>query len=247
MSFYCRGCSICFPGPCPSGPIRIGYAHPDRLLGYPDVRYLSGCSLPIRMWWHPWGLGSLFSDGSAFGLVAKWCYSTMWDATGHVGAFKASSPISHVIPLRLLHTLNLRRWNCNVLRGARKMTVGNYVRLFSAKPGDCAVSRSAPAVARPRGRSRLPSEPAQCLKPLCSEDTGLSQHGTRRARKSPCALRMPQAQRKRGPASADPRLSRPYSWSSPRPRGVIWGHSRSMFASLPCLRRYFSKSSAQSW
>ena len=49
MSFYCRGCSICFPGPCPSGPIRIGYAHPDRLLSYPDVRYLSGCSLPIRM------------------------------------------------------------------------------------------------------------------------------------------------------------------------------------------------------
>ena len=29
--------------------IRIGYAHVDRLLRYPDVRYLSGCSLPIRM------------------------------------------------------------------------------------------------------------------------------------------------------------------------------------------------------
>ena len=37
----------------------IGYAHPDRLLSYPDVAYLSGCSLPIRMlliypdvrWW----------------------------------------------------------------------------------------------------------------------------------------------------------------------------------------------------
>ena len=38
---------------------RIGYAHLDRLLSYPDVRYLSGCCLPIRMlltypdvpWW----------------------------------------------------------------------------------------------------------------------------------------------------------------------------------------------------
>ena len=27
----------------------IGYAHVDRLLRYPDVHYLSGCSLPIRM------------------------------------------------------------------------------------------------------------------------------------------------------------------------------------------------------
>ena len=27
----------------------IGYARPDRLLSYPDVRYLSRCSLPIRM------------------------------------------------------------------------------------------------------------------------------------------------------------------------------------------------------
>ena len=31
MSFCCRGCSICFPGPCPSGPIGIGCAHLDRL------------------------------------------------------------------------------------------------------------------------------------------------------------------------------------------------------------------------
>ena len=27
----------------------IGYAHPDRLLSYPDAAYLSGCCLPIRM------------------------------------------------------------------------------------------------------------------------------------------------------------------------------------------------------
>lgn len=29
--------------------IRIGYGDVDRLLRYPDVRYLSGCCLPIRM------------------------------------------------------------------------------------------------------------------------------------------------------------------------------------------------------
>ena len=27
----------------------IGCVHPDRLLSYPDVRFLSGCSFPIRM------------------------------------------------------------------------------------------------------------------------------------------------------------------------------------------------------
>ena len=36
--------------------------------------------------------------------------------------------ISHVIPLRLVQTLNLHRWNCNVFGVSRKMTVGNYVR-----------------------------------------------------------------------------------------------------------------------
>ena len=36
--------------------------------------------------------------------------------------------ISHVIPLRLFQTLNVRRWNCNVFGVSRKMTVGNYVR-----------------------------------------------------------------------------------------------------------------------
>ena len=50
-----------------------------------------------------------------------------------VGALHASSPISHVIPLRLPQTLKWHRWNCNVLGGARKMTVGNYVRLLSGK------------------------------------------------------------------------------------------------------------------
>ena len=33
--------------------IRIGYAHPDRLLRYPDVGFLSGCWFPIRMCCRP--------------------------------------------------------------------------------------------------------------------------------------------------------------------------------------------------
>ena len=39
--------------------------------------------------------------------------------------------ISHVIPLRLLQTLNLHRWNCNVFAWSRKITVLNYVRNLS--------------------------------------------------------------------------------------------------------------------
>ena len=36
--------------------------------------------------------------------------------------------ISHVIPLRLVQTLNLHHWNCNVFGVCRKMTTINYVR-----------------------------------------------------------------------------------------------------------------------
>ena len=41
------------------GAIRIGYAHVDRLLSYPDVGYLSVCSFPIRVCWWPWESGCL--------------------------------------------------------------------------------------------------------------------------------------------------------------------------------------------
>ena len=40
-----------------------------------------------------------------------------------------SSAMSHVIPPRLLQTLNRGRWNCNVCGLSRKMTELNYVRL----------------------------------------------------------------------------------------------------------------------
>ena len=42
------------------GPIRIwiGYAHPDRLITYPDVHNLSACAQPIRIMPRRWGCGS---------------------------------------------------------------------------------------------------------------------------------------------------------------------------------------------
>ena len=40
------------------------------------------------------------------------------------------SAMSHVIHLRVFQTLKSHCWNCNVLRGSRKLTHGNYVRLL---------------------------------------------------------------------------------------------------------------------
>ena len=59
------------PGVRRSCCIRIGTAHPDRLLTYPDVHNLSGCSLPIRVL-------ARSSRWSRFGVVrsrfgAVWC------------------------------------------------------------------------------------------------------------------------------------------------------------------------------
>ena len=43
--------------------------------------------------------------------------------------YRSGSPtMSHVIPLWLIQTLNLHRWNCNVCGLSRKMTGLNYVR-----------------------------------------------------------------------------------------------------------------------
>ena len=76
------------------------------------------------------------------------------------------SVISRVIPLRLLQTLNLHRWNCNVFPRSRKITVLNYVRNLSGsglpspavvaarpshrlralRPGPIAVGSSAPSM-----------------------------------------------------------------------------------------------------
>ena len=70
---------------------------------------------------------------------------------------EAISAISHVIPLRLVQTLNLHRWNCNVFVWSRKVTVGNYVRLLvSAGPPAAFCAAAGPA-------SRSPPMPSGTL------------------------------------------------------------------------------------
>ena len=64
--------------------------------------------------------------------------------------------ISHVIPLRLVQTLNVRRWNCNVFGVSRKMTAINYVRNMGG--GD--VLAPVGTAARPRA-----SKPGQAPPP----------------------------------------------------------------------------------
>ena len=76
-----------------------------------------------------------------------------------VGSGDGSPTMSHVIPPRLPQILTLHRWNCNVLSSARKMTEGNYVRLYSARSGDPAVA----AFCSRRGRALVPLQP--CRRP----------------------------------------------------------------------------------
>ena len=93
-------------------------------------------------------------------LVADWVAALLARSPArscsHVAAFQASSPISHVIPLQLLQTLNLRRWNCSVLSDTRKMTVGNYVRLFRQSPVIPFWLRAGPALVPRWSRRGLP-------------------------------------------------------------------------------------------
>ncbi|ERH29378.1 hypothetical protein HMPREF1980_01044 [Actinomyces sp. oral taxon 172 str. F0311] len=45
--------------------------------------------------------------------------------------YRSGSPTtSHAIPLWLVQTLNLHRWNCNVCGLSRKMTELNFLRLL---------------------------------------------------------------------------------------------------------------------
>ena len=71
--------------------------------------------------------------------------------------------ISHVIPLRLVQTLYLHRWNCNVFGVSRKMTAINYVRDLSG-PG----LPPSGAVAWPAGDTTpiRPARPLACLQSL---------------------------------------------------------------------------------
>ena len=66
-----------------------------------------------------------------------------------------SSAMSHVIPPRLLQTLNRGRWNCNVCGLSRKMTELNYVRNLAGGFLDDACRR----VSTHAGASRRVSAP----------------------------------------------------------------------------------------
>ena len=83
---------------------------------------------PVRRWRHAPSLASCSRTGVMF---PNWCHALAWACVGcENGRGHGSPTMSHVIPLRLLQTLTLHRWNCNVLSSARKMTAGNYVRLL---------------------------------------------------------------------------------------------------------------------
>ncbi len=99
-----------------------------------------------------------------------------------MSSYGCRSATSHVIPRRLIQTLNLHRWNCNVFGVSRKMTAINYVRDFAG--GGVA------ATSGPRSQARW-----------------FSQHPSRRRRWGFCTTRSPQGARRRrvGPScSANP-------------------------------------------
>ena len=94
--------------------IWIGCAHLDRSLSYPDLHYLSGCCLPIR-------IGALSGRLCPIDVRAGAC----GEAPRSITSFP---PISHVIPRRLFQLLKYCRCNCNVFLGCSKVTGLNYVR-----------------------------------------------------------------------------------------------------------------------
>ncbi len=64
--------------------------------------------------------GALHADGAFAADVAR--------RVALIPSYGCQPAISHVIPRRLIQTLNLHRWNCNVFGTSRKTTAINYVR-----------------------------------------------------------------------------------------------------------------------
>ena len=99
-----------------------------------------------------------------------WLSASSRSPAGHRASKRALSSISHVIPLRLVQTLNLHHWNCNVFGVCRKMTTINYVRNLGgggvvAARGRCgqALSTGWPGCLKPLSPLWAPAEPQ--LKP----------------------------------------------------------------------------------
>ena len=117
--------------------IRIGYDDADTLITYPYAHNLSACAQPIRVrgWIGPGRVHWLLRCNLSSPRPRPWSgFPTM----------------SHAIPLRLLQTLNSRRWNCNVCGRFRLFGRPNCMRLLER------VRLSCPERTR---RTREPSSP----------------------------------------------------------------------------------------
>ena len=108
--------------------------------------------------------GALRTSGPG-ALMCGWRVALM-------SSYGCRSATSHVIPRRVIQTLNLHRWNCNVFGVYRKITAINYVRDFAG--GGVA------ATSGPRSQARW-----------------FSQHPLRRRRWGFCTTRSPQGARHR--------------------------------------------------
>lgn len=73
------------------------------------------------------------------------------------GACGSCSTIPHVVPLRVLQTEKIGRWNCNVFRCTQKMTALNYVRHLSETVFATANGHQGQAQPPPSGTAADPS------------------------------------------------------------------------------------------
>ena len=98
--------------------------------------------------------------------------------------------ISHVIPLRLVQTLNLHRWNCNVFGVSQKMTTINYVRNLGGGSVVAARRHRSQAPPSPTGTAAGPSGALHTSGAWCADWWfGASSRSPARPRRRPPAPR----------------------------------------------------------
>ena len=95
--------------------------------------------------------GTAAGPSGALHTSGAWCADWWFGGSPRSPARpRRRSSILHVIPLRLIQTLNMHHWNCNVFAWSRKVTVGNYVRLLvSAGPPAAFFAAVGPCVSQP--------------------------------------------------------------------------------------------------
>ena len=132
--------------------------------------------------------GALRTSGPG-ALMCGWRVALM-------SSYGCRSATSHVIPRRLIQTLNLHRWNCNVFGVYRKITAINYVRDFAG--GGVA------ATSGPRSQARW-----------------FSQHPSRRRRWGFCTTRSPQGARRRRVGPSCSAIPPPFEGGKAATRGGV--------------------------